>query len=85
MVAQGEACGLVKNLALTAHITSNADEQPILRMLLSFGVIDTSLLSAEEVPAPPCTHSLVPLVLPHVTTVHACSSCREQGAASICM
>jgi hypothetical protein len=67
----GEACGLVKNLALMAHITSDANEGPVLRMLLSLGVIDATLLSAEEVRhfavSPPCLS--FPLVFP-VTWYH---------------
>ena len=49
LATAGEACGLVKNLALTAHITAGGDEQPVLRMLLGLGVVDATLLSAEEV------------------------------------
>jgi len=31
---EGEACGLVKNLALMTHITTNVDEKPVIRRLL---------------------------------------------------
>ncbi|MDA4132924.1 MAG: hypothetical protein OK454_07345, partial [Thaumarchaeota archaeon] len=32
---EGEACGLVKNLALMTHITTNVDEEPVKRWILS--------------------------------------------------
>ncbi len=38
----------MKNLALTAHITSDVSDLPLLRLLLSLGVVDVSLLTAEE-------------------------------------
>lgn len=34
---EGEACGLVKNLALMTHITTNDDEEPIYRLLPLLG------------------------------------------------
>ncbi|ULT99696.1 hypothetical protein L3Y34_000764 [Caenorhabditis briggsae] len=37
---EGEACGLVKNLALISHITTDSDEKPVLRLLLNSGVED---------------------------------------------
>ncbi|CAL8109808.1 unnamed protein product [Orchesella dallaii] len=45
---EGEACGLVKNLALMTHITTEVEEQPILRLLFNLGVEDAMLLSGEE-------------------------------------
>ena len=35
---EGEACGLVKNLALMTHITTDVDEQPIIRLAFMVGV-----------------------------------------------
>ncbi len=35
---EGEACGLVKNLALMTHITTDVDEEPIIRLVFSLGV-----------------------------------------------
>ncbi|PIK33731.1 putative DNA-directed RNA polymerase III subunit RPC2 [Apostichopus japonicus] len=46
---EGEACGLVKNLALMTHITTDLDEQPITKVAFNLGVEDVSLLSGEEV------------------------------------
>lgn len=37
---EGESCGLVKNLALISHITTDSDEMPILRLLYNCGVQD---------------------------------------------
>ncbi|ODM98909.1 DNA-directed RNA polymerase III subunit RPC2 [Orchesella cincta] len=49
---EGEACGLVKNLALMTHITTEVEEQPILRLLYNLGVEDAMLLSGEELHEP---------------------------------
>lgn len=35
---EGEACGLVKNLALMTHITTDVDEDPIVRLVFMLGV-----------------------------------------------
>ena len=45
---EGEACGLVKNLALMTHITTEAKEDPIVRLAFNVGVEDVHLLSGEE-------------------------------------
>ncbi|KAI1721433.1 RNA polymerase rpb2, domain 6 domain-containing protein [Ditylenchus destructor] len=37
---EGESCGLVKNLALISHITTDSDEAPIYRLLYNSGVED---------------------------------------------
>lgn len=39
---EGEACGLVKNLALMTHITTDVDEEPIVRLAYMLGVEGTS-------------------------------------------
>mmetsp|Transcript_43794 Transcript_43794/g.105889 ORF Transcript_43794/g.105889 Transcript_43794/m.105889 type:complete len:1171 (+) Transcript_43794:84-3596(+) len=46
---EGESCGLVKNLALMTHVTTDDEERPIERLCYSLGVEDVSLLSGEEV------------------------------------
>merc|ERR1719334_2983401 len=46
---EGESCGLVKNLALMTHITTEVDEGPIARLAFNCGVEDIHLLSGEEV------------------------------------
>ena len=35
---EGEACGLVKNLALMTHITTDVEEEPIIRIAFMLGV-----------------------------------------------
>lgn len=46
---EGEACGLVKNLALLAHITTDEESEPIERLCRDLGVEDVSLLSGHEI------------------------------------
>ena len=46
---EGESCGLVKNLALMTHITTEVAEGPIIRLAYNAGVEDIRLLSGEEV------------------------------------
>jgi DNA-directed RNA polymerase III subunit RPC2 len=46
---EGEACGLVKNLALLAHITTDEDTQPIERLCRDLGVEDAARLSGHEI------------------------------------
>ena len=47
---EGEACGLVKNLALLSHITTDeADTQPIERLCFDLGVEDVRRMSGHEI------------------------------------
>jgi DNA-directed RNA polymerase III subunit RPC2 len=46
---EGETCGLVKNLALLAHVTTDEDPAPIRRLCFDFGVEDVELLTGEEI------------------------------------
>ncbi|KAL3822037.1 hypothetical protein ACHAXA_007830 [Cyclostephanos tholiformis] len=46
---EGEACGLVKNLALLAHITTDEESGPIERLCIDLGVEDVRLLSGHEI------------------------------------
>jgi DNA-directed RNA polymerase III subunit RPC2 len=46
---EGEACGLVKNLALLAHITTDEDTAPIERLCRDMGVEDVRLLTGNEI------------------------------------
>lgn len=46
---EGEACGLVKNLALLAHITTDEDIQPIERLCRDLGVEDVGRLTGNEI------------------------------------
>lgn len=49
---EGEACGLTKNLALMAHVTTDEEEGPLISLCHSLGVEDLAYLSGEELHAP---------------------------------
>mmetsp|Transcript_10043 Transcript_10043/g.8999 ORF Transcript_10043/g.8999 Transcript_10043/m.8999 type:complete len:667 (+) Transcript_10043:1-2001(+) len=51
---EGEACGLVKNLALLAHVTTDEESEDSLLKQICFdlGVEDTSMLTGDEINAP---------------------------------
>ncbi|KAL5520388.1 RPC2 [Sanghuangporus baumii] len=53
---EGEACGLVKNLALMTHITTDVEEEPLIRLVHSLGVEDICLATGAEIYA---SHSFV--------------------------
>jgi DNA-directed RNA polymerase III subunit RPC2 len=46
---EGEACGLVKNLALLAHITTDEDTVPIERLCRDLGVEDVAAMTGHEI------------------------------------
>lgn len=48
---EGEACGLVKNLALMTHVTTDTPHAEIADLLYSLGVIDSCLIPPEELNA----------------------------------
>ncbi len=45
---EGEACGLVKNLALMTHITTDDEEAPIKRLIFMLGAEDVSAVGGSE-------------------------------------
>ena len=49
---EGESCGLVKNLALLSHVTTDQSEKSITNLCISLGVEDISLISGEEINSP---------------------------------
>ncbi|KAG8743238.1 DNA-directed RNA polymerase III core subunit ret1 [Ceratobasidium sp. 414] len=49
---EGEACGLVKNLALMTHITTDVEEEPIKRIAFMLGAEDIALSTGAEIYAP---------------------------------
>ena len=51
---EGEACGLVKNLAMMTHITTNADEKPVMKWIFSSmsGVEPIQNFSGSEIHRP---------------------------------
>ncbi|KAI8622243.1 hypothetical protein BC830DRAFT_1163145 [Chytriomyces sp. MP71] len=53
---EGEACGLVKNLALMAHITTNSDDSKIKELAFALGVEDLNLLTGSELYRSPLTY-----------------------------
>jgi DNA-directed RNA polymerase III subunit RPC2 len=46
---EGEACGLVKNLALMTHITTNDPEEPVKNMIFVLGAEDIVSMSGKEI------------------------------------
>ncbi|KIW92512.1 uncharacterized protein Z519_06359 [Cladophialophora bantiana CBS 173.52] len=49
---EGEACGLVKNLALMTHITTDDEEAPIKRLIFMLGAEDIVTVGGSELYAP---------------------------------
>ncbi|KAH8691132.1 putative DNA-directed RNA polymerase III, beta subunit [Talaromyces proteolyticus] len=49
---EGEACGLVKNLALMTHITTNDEEGPVSKLVFMLGAEDIITLSGMEIYGP---------------------------------
>ncbi|KAI8905932.1 hypothetical protein EDD86DRAFT_211135 [Gorgonomyces haynaldii] len=45
---EGEACGLIKNLALMTHITTDSDDQSLKKLSFALGVMDINMLSGHE-------------------------------------
>ena len=46
---EGEACGLVKNLALMTHITTNDEEAPVRKLVFITGAEDLAFVGGKEV------------------------------------
>jgi DNA-directed RNA polymerase III subunit RPC2 len=46
---EGEACGLVKNLALMTHITTDEDETKVIKLAFFLGIEDISLFTGSEI------------------------------------
>ncbi len=49
---EGEACGLVKNLALMTHITTDSEEKQLIKLAFNLGVEDFHTLSGQEISNP---------------------------------
>jgi DNA-directed RNA polymerase III subunit RPC2 len=49
---EGEACGLVKNLALMTHITTNDEEEPVRKLVFFLGAEDIVSVSGKEIYGP---------------------------------
>ena len=48
---EGESCGLVKNLALMTHVTSDIDDEPIVQVMHALGVVPLQSIMAAELHA----------------------------------
>jgi len=46
---EGEACGLIKNLALMTHVTTEDDEEPVHKMIFLLGAEDICSQTGEEI------------------------------------
>lgn len=46
---EGESCGLVKNLALLSHVTTDQPDKAIANLAINLGIEDISLISGEEI------------------------------------
>ncbi|KAJ8955588.1 hypothetical protein NQ318_001418 [Aromia moschata] len=49
---EGEACGLVKNLALMTHITTEVDDNPLIRLAINSGVQDINKVTSIYIHSP---------------------------------
>ncbi|CAJ2675570.1 unnamed protein product [Trifolium pratense] len=49
---EGESCGLVKNLALMTHVTTDEEEPPLISLCYTLGVEDMEHISGEELHTP---------------------------------
>ena len=47
-----QGCGLVKNLALMTHVTTDLSEDQIIRLAFNLGVEDVHILTGEQLYAP---------------------------------
>jgi DNA-directed RNA polymerase III subunit RPC2 len=45
---EGEACGLIKNLALMTHITTDSDDLPLKRLVYTLGVEDINFVAGSD-------------------------------------
>ena len=45
---EGEACGLIKNLALMTHITTDSDDEALRKIAYAFGVEDINIISGSD-------------------------------------
>jgi DNA-directed RNA polymerase III subunit RPC2 len=66
---EGETCGLAKNLALLAHITTEAEQEPVMELAYALGTSDAAVLSGEELHSP-STYQVI--VNGRVLGVHRC-------------
>ncbi|TPX39951.1 DNA-directed RNA polymerase [Synchytrium endobioticum] len=53
---EGEGCGLIKNLALMTHITTDSEEQPLIDLAYHLGVEEVSRLTGLDLYTSPSTY-----------------------------
>lgn len=51
---EGESCGLVKNLALISHVTTEQPDTPIINLAINLGIEDINFVSGEEIHSTNC-------------------------------
>ena len=56
---EGESCGLVKNLALMTHVTTDDEEEPLRRLVHALGVEPLTWLAGGEMHSPRGAHVLM--------------------------
>ena len=49
---EGESCGLVKNLALTTHVTTDSPEGPLYKLAIDLGMEDANMIGGDELHDP---------------------------------
>ncbi|KAL1457192.1 hypothetical protein WDU94_001850 [Cyamophila willieti] len=67
---EGEACGLVKNLALMTHITTENDEKNMLKIMYNIGIEHIALFNGEELSSPGVYLVFVNGILAGITCHH---------------
>jgi DNA-directed RNA polymerase, beta subunit/140 kD subunit len=67
---EGEACGLVKNLALMTHITTENDEKNMLKIMYNIGIEHIAMFNGEELSSPGVYLVFVNGILAGITCHH---------------
>ena len=82
---EGESCGLVKNLAMMTHVTTDEDEAPLARLALLLGTQPACTVSGAEHFAR-CGHVPRPLLplLACTLSMHAHATCQVPGFQNQC-
>lgn len=46
---EGESCGLVKNLSLTTHVTTDSEETSLIKISFDLGLEEIQMMSGDEI------------------------------------
>ena len=76
---EGESCGLVKNLALMTHVTTDEEEAPLARLAHLLGTQPAATVAGAEHFAPCVPSSPALFMLPHAWTLHASARSHDTG------